>query len=64
MEAPVHAEANGRAIPAMTVEVYIRNKSPQPVYDLRIEWRVVTADLREITGGTYYQPIIMPDGED
>jgi hypothetical protein len=63
-QAPVHAEVDGHAIPEMTMEVYFRNTSQQPVYHLRVKWHVVTSDIRKVTYSTYYQPILMPGAED
>lgn len=50
--APVHAEVDGKAIPTMTVEAYVRNTSPQPIYDLRFEWQVFTGVLDRVDDET------------
>lgn len=62
-EALVHVEANGQVTPGMTVEVYVRNTSLQPIYDLRIQWHAFTSDRRVPTDDTYREPIIMPGAE-
>lgn len=63
-EASTQAEVGGHAIPELTVEVYIRNRSEQPVYDLRVEWHILTADFSEfVEESSYHEPILMPGAE-
>ena len=49
----VHVEVDGEATPAMTVEAYIRNTSPQPIYDLWFEWTMFTDSFDRIDDKTY-----------
>ncbi len=51
--APVHVEVDGKATPAMTVEAYVRNTSPQPIYDLWFEWTMFTGSFDRIDDKTY-----------
>lgn len=38
----------------MTVEAYVRNTSPQPIYDLVFEWQLATGIFNLIDDKTYY----------
>jgi hypothetical protein len=61
-EVPIHAEAGGKALPEMTVAAYVRNTSPQPIYDLRLRWEALTFDDRQATAETYLDEApLMPD---
>jgi cbb3-type cytochrome oxidase subunit 3 len=51
--APVHVEVDGKATPGMTVEAYVRNTSPQPIYDLWFEWTLFTDISDWINDKTY-----------
>ena len=62
-ESPAQAEVDGKETPAMTLEAYVRNTSPQPIYDVEFEWRIFTSDLRtldlrEISDETYEGPLM------
>ena len=37
----------------MTVEAYVRNTSPQPIYDLWFEWQIFTGISDRIDDKTY-----------
>jgi hypothetical protein len=50
---PVHVEVDGEATPDMTVEAYVRNTSPQPIYDLWFEWTMFTGVFDQIDDKTY-----------
>ncbi len=50
---PVHVEVDGEATPAMTVEAYVRNTSPQPIYDLWFEWTMFTGSFDRIDDKTH-----------
>lgn len=48
-----HAEVDGEVLPGMTVEAYVRSTSPQPIYDLRVEWEVFAFDVGATTAETW-----------
>jgi hypothetical protein len=58
--APVHVEVDGKATPGMTVEAYVRNTSPQPIYDLWLEWTMLTNNFDRIDEKTYWGEPLMP----
>jgi hypothetical protein len=58
--APAHVAVDGVGSPEMTLEAYVRNTSPQPIYDVQFTWQIITADRRKIVGGTECEAPLMP----
>lgn len=53
-QGPVHTETSGALTPDTAIDVYVRNTSQQPIYDLRVEWLIVTRDGDIINEETYH----------